>query len=68
MKIRILIFYLLAALPLAAAGSNLTQSSDSDKQEAEMSEQEDTDSDDEGGDRGFDPCLLNASLPICNTQ
>ncbi|MCP4764950.1 MAG: hypothetical protein GY875_01625 [Gammaproteobacteria bacterium] len=68
MKMRNLIFYLLFALPLAVAGSNLTQSDENSSQQPETPEQESADSDDDGGDRGFDPCLLNANLAICNQQ
>ena len=56
MKIQILILYLLIALPFTAAGSKLTQSDDNDLQKSETSEQENAESDDDGGDRGFDPC------------
>jgi hypothetical protein len=68
MKIRTVILYLLIALPFVAVGSNLTQSDDKDLKKSETSEQESAESDDNGGDRGFDPCLLNASLAICNKQ
>lgn len=68
MKIRTVILYLLIALPFVAVGSNLTQSDDSDLEKSETSEQESAESGDNGGDRGFDPCLLNASLAICNKQ
>jgi hypothetical protein len=68
MKIRILILYLLSALPFAAVGSKLTQSDANDSQKSETSEQDSAESDDDGGDRGFDPCLLNASLAICKKQ
>jgi hypothetical protein len=71
MKIRTVILYLLIALPFVAVGSNLTQSDDSDLKKSETSEQEgaeSAESDDNGGDRGFDPCLLNASLAICKKQ
>jgi hypothetical protein len=68
MKIRILILYLLITLPFAVAAFNPTQSDENSLQESEDSEQERAESDDDGGDRGFDPCLLNASLAICNNQ
>jgi hypothetical protein len=68
MKIRILTLYLLSALPFAAAGSKLTQSDVNDLQKSETSEQESAESDEDGGDRGFDPCLLNANLAICKKQ
>lgn len=68
MNIRTVILYLLIALPFAAVGSNLKQSDDDDLKKSETSEQESAKSDDNGGDRGFDPCLLNASLAICNKQ
>jgi hypothetical protein len=68
MKIRILILYLLFALPLCVAASSLTQSDDNSLQESETPQQDSAEADDDGGDRGFDPCLLNASLAICNKQ
>ena len=67
MKIQKLILYLLIALPIAVAASNLSQSDKESLQESESAEQEDAELDDDG-DRGFDPCLLNASLAICNKQ
>ena len=68
MKIRILILYLLIALPFSVAASSLTQSDDDSLQESEAPQQDSAEADDDGGDRGFDPCLLNASLAICNQQ
>jgi hypothetical protein len=68
MKIRILILYLLIALPLSVAASSLTQSDYNSLQESETHQQDSAEADDDGGDRGFDPCLLNASLAICNKQ
>ena len=68
MKMRILILYVLIASPFVVSGSSLTQSDENDSQNSATPEQESADSDDDGGDRGFDPCLLNASLAICNKQ
>jgi hypothetical protein len=68
MKIRTLILYLLIALPLCVAASSLTQSDEKSLQESEALEQDSAEADDDDGDRGFDPCLLNASLAICNQQ
>ncbi len=68
MNIRIFILYLLVALPSAVAASNLAQSDEDSLLESDASEQGSAESDDQGGDRGFDPCLLNASLAICNKQ
>jgi hypothetical protein len=68
MKMRILILYVLIVSPFVVSGSNLTQSDENDSQNSATPEQESADSDDDGGDRGFDPCLLNASLAICKKQ
>ncbi len=68
MKIRNLILCLLIAMPFAATGFELAQSDENDLQNPEPPEQEEVESDDDGGDRGFDPCLLNSSLAICNQQ
>lgn len=68
MKIRILVLYLLTASSLAMAESKLTEPDPDNLQKSETSESESADSADEGGDRGFDPCLLNASLAICQKQ
>jgi hypothetical protein len=68
MKMRTLILSVLIASPLVVSGSSLIQSDESGSQNSATPEQESTDTDDDGGDRGFDPCLLNASLAICNKQ
>lgn len=68
MKIRFLILFLMTAMSFTAAGSKLAQSNGNDLQDSETADQESAESDDDGGDRGFDPCLLNASLAICNKQ
>ena len=64
LKIPTLILCLLLGSPFAAAAGQ-AQSTDSDSQGAQASGPESAEADDQGGDRGFDPCLLNANLAVC---
>ena len=68
MKMRTLILSVLIASPFVVSGSSLIQSDENGSQNSAAPEQEGADADDDEGDRGFDPCLLNAALAICNKQ
>ena len=68
LKLRNLILPLLLSLPLNVAIAGQTQSGTNNAQDANASEQENAESSDQGGDRGFDPCLLNPSLAVCANQ
>lgn len=60
-----LILPLLLCLLVNVAAAEQTQSGSSDAQDADAAAQENAESNDQGGDRGFDPCLLNPSLAVC---
>lgn len=68
LKLRNLVLPLLLALSFNLAASGQAQSESHDSQDANASGQENAESNDQGGDRGFDPCLLNPSLAVCANQ
>ena len=65
LKIPTLLLCLLLSLPAVTAAAGQAQSTDGDSQRAPASGPESAEADDQGGDRGFDPCLLNANLAVC---
>ena len=65
LKLRTLLLCLILGMPAVAAAAGQAQSTDGDSQGAQAAGPESTESDDQGGDRGFDPCLLNPSLAVC---
>jgi len=68
MRIQFSIICLFSVLVLAACKSNPSVSDDYAVQQPGETEQETTQPAEEGDDRGFDPCLLNASLAVCQKE
>jgi hypothetical protein len=65
LKLRTLILTLMLSFSLTVVAAGQTQSENDDPQDSNASKPEQTESNDQGGDRGFDPCLLNPSLAVC---
>jgi uncharacterized lipoprotein YajG len=69
MRIQYTVICLLSVLFLTACKSNPSTPDNSTQQKSTSAEKESTQSTENAeGDRGFDPCKLNASLAICKKE
>lgn len=65
MKLRVLILLFLFAATPGVSTTTLASSDENSTQDSPAAKQENAEADDEGGNRGFDPCLLNPNLAVC---
>ena len=65
LKLRVLFLAFLFTASPGVSTTSLASSDENGAQDSQAAEQKNTETDDEGGNRGFDPCMLNPNLAVC---